>query len=554
MMTRAAGKFTRNTLALGLAALTAAAASACSVNVKSQDSKSADSSGTLLLGADNGTPTFVRNFNPYASTKRVAANYMYEPLAVVNTLDGKATPWLATGHTQPDDKTLVFHIRKGVKWTDGKPLTAADVTFTFELLKKFPTLDTRGAWTHLTSVETDGDDVVLHLNTADRQAVFTLQQILIVPQHIWSKVKDPVKFANPNPVGTGPFVIDTFGANQYTLKRNTTYWQADKVKVEKVVLPASNTQLDVVKKGYDWAYAYMSDVDNTWVKADKKHNSYWFPAGGIMALAPNLAKAPFNNVDLRRGISFALDREKIADKAEEGYVKAAPQTGLMLPNYDEWKSPSIPNDGMIEQSRDKSLAAFAKAGYRLKGGKLVDAKGKQLSLSITVPNGYTDWVRGTQVIREELTAVGINVKLLQPQAAAYQQALQNGDFDLTFSAIGGGGSLYMAYNNVLNSEFKKPLGKPASANNERFSDPAADAALAQFKTAKTDAEQKAVVNKLQQIFYDKLPVISLFYGGLWGLSSDKEFTGWPSEKDPYSSLMTWDSPPLLVFTHLKPAK
>ena len=47
---------------------------------------------------------------------------------------------------------------------------------------------------------------------------------------------------------------------------------------------------------------------------------------------------------------------------------------------------------------------------------------------------------------------------------------------------------------------------------------------------------------------------SLFYGGLWGLSSDKSFTGWPSAKDPYASLMTWGSTPLLVLTHLKAAK
>jgi peptide/nickel transport system substrate-binding protein len=285
--------------------------SACSINVKG-GSSAPSASGSMLIAADTGSPTFVRNFNPFSSSKRTATSYMYEPLEVNNTLDGTSVPFLATGYTQPNAKTVIYTIRTGVKWSDGKPFTPADVLYTFNLIKKTPALDSLGEWQHIDSITVKGDTVDFTLKTEDVPAAYIINQQLIVPEHIWKDVTDPLTWPDEKPVATGPYVVDTFGPNQYTLKKNTSYWQADKVAVQKLVLPASNTQLDVVKNGYDWAYAFISDVKGTWVKADAQHNTYWFPPGGTIALLPNLTKAPYNNLNFREGLSYALNRDKIA--------------------------------------------------------------------------------------------------------------------------------------------------------------------------------------------------------------------------------------------------
>ncbi|MHB1172805.1 MAG: ABC transporter substrate-binding protein [Lacisediminihabitans sp.] len=525
------------------------ATSACSVNVKSSSSGSA--SGSMLVAADNGSPTFVRNFNPFSPSRRTATSYMYEPLEVINTLDGKEVPFLATGYTLPDAKTVVYTIRKGVKWSDGTDFTPADVAFTFNLIKKTPALDIQGEWQHIDSVEVKGDTVVFHLKTEDVPAAYIIDQQVIVPEHIWKGVKDPLTWANENPVATGPYVVDTFGPNQYTMKKSTSYWQADKVAVGKLILPAANTQLDVVKNGYDWAYAFISDVQGTWVKADKQHNTYWFPPGGTIALLPNLTKAPYNNLNFREGLSYALDRDKIAKDAEQGYVKAAGQSGLLLPNQKAWLNPDIPNGGAISQDATKALDYFAKAGYTKSGDKLVDASGKQLVITITTANGYTDWLQGLQTVQSQLSALGIQVNLNQPQPAAYYQALNNGDFDIAMTGFGGSGSVFQDFNNLLNSAFATPVGTATTANFERFSDPKADAMLSQLKAATSVADQKKIAYELQNTVYRQLPVISMFYGGLWGLFSDKHFTGWPSVDNPYAPPNTWNSTPLLILTHLK---
>lgn len=514
----------------------------------------ASSGDTILFGGDAGSPTFVRNFNPFSTSKRQGINFMYEPLEVINAIDGTLTPFLATGHKIVDAKTVNFTIREGVKWQDGKDLTPADVTFTFDLIKKNAALDTLGVWQHIDSIETSGNDVVFHLKSDDVPGATVIAQQLIVPEHIWKDVKDPVKWTNENPVGSGPYQLDQFTPNQYTLKKNQTYWQKDKVAAEKIVLPASNKQLDLVNKGYDWAYSYMNNVDKTRAGQKDKYNVYWFPPGGTVSLFPNLTKAPFNDVNFRKGLSYALDREKIAKDAEEGYVEGATQTGLLLPNQEKWVNSSIENDGKISQDSDKALEYFAKAGYTKSGDKLVDASGKQLELNITVPNGYTDWLRGVQTMQSQLTKLGISVKLTQPQPAAYTQAQNNGDFDLIISSFGGSGNIFQDYNNLLNSEFALPVGQSTSANFERYSNDATDALLAQLKSATDDAAQKKIVDQLQQVVYDEVPVIGLFYGGLWGLFSNKNFTGWPSADNPYAPPTTWTQAMLLVVTNIKKAE
>ena len=536
-----------------LAVATMIGVAACGGSNGSNGTEAASTSNQILYGGDAGSPTFVRNFNPFSSSRRQGINFMFEPLQVVNAIDGKATPFLATGGKIIDPQTIEYTIREGVKWSDGEDFTADDVVFTFNLVKENPALDTLGVWQHIDTIESTDSTVTFHLKEADIPAETIINQQLLVPEHIWKDVDDPVKWTNEDPVGTGPYVIDTFGPNQYTLKKNENYWQKDKVAVEKIVAPASNKQLDIVNKGYDWAYSFITDVDKTWVGANKQHNHYWFPPGGTVSLYPNLTKKPFDDVNFRKGLSYAINRDKIAKDAELGYVDGASQAGLLLPNWEDWVNEDIPNQGKVEQDTDKALEYFAKAGYTQKDGKLVDASGKQLELNITVPNGYTDWLRGMQSVQSQLGKLGITVKLTQPQPAAYTQAQNNGDFDLIVSSFGGTGSLYQDFNNLLNSEFATPVGTSTSANFERYKSDEADQLLAQLRAAADEDEQKEIVDQLQQIVYDEVPVVTMFYGGLWGLYSDKNFTGWPSEDNPYAPPTTWNSSMLLVVTNLKKA-
>lgn len=534
---------------LAVAAVATLGLAGCSIQIQSAPDPSIPDD-TMLVAADNGSPLFERNFNPYLANKRTAAFYIYEPLVILDNVTGDEFPWLSTGYELPDPSTIVFTIREGVTWQDGEAFTADDVVFTLNMLKEYPATDTQGVWGFIESVESDDETVTVHLQQPNVPAAQLVATTLIVPEHIWKDVDDPASFRNPDPVGTGPYMLGNFAAQQYTVDKYDDYWQADKVAVEHIILPANNTQLDVATKGYDWAYSFISDVDEVWVGAGNQ-NTYWFPPGGTIALFPNLTKAPFNDLNVRQGLSLALDRASVGDAAAEGYMDEAGQTNILLPYQQDDLNPEIPNQGLIDQNTEQAMQFFAAAGYTMQGDQLVDASGQQLSLSITTANGYTDWLRGVQEVQRQWGAIGIDVKIDTPQPAAYQLALRNGEYDLAMGGTGGTGSLFRDFNSLLSTDYLKPVGEEATNNFQRYDNPAAQALLDDYKVAIDPEQQKLIGYELQNIVYNDLPVISLYYGGSWGLVSDAKFTGWPTEQDPYASPKTYESTPLIVLTHLK---
>jgi len=114
-------------------------------SINSAAAGSPEAKTKLLTVAYEQQPTWVRNFNPLNSEHSVrwpTHGGIYEPMLVFNTVTRKYVPWLATEYEwQEENKRLVFTLRSGVKWSDGKPFTAKDVAFTFDLLKQHPGVD-----------------------------------------------------------------------------------------------------------------------------------------------------------------------------------------------------------------------------------------------------------------------------------------------------------------------------------------------------------------------------------------------------------------------------
>src|SRR5580704_19101019 len=197
------------------AALMATAASACSSNNAAGTSGSTGSGGTLTIQGDTGNPSLVEYFNPFTpSTELHGAFLIYEPLEIPSPVNGAYTPFLATGYKFTNSTTLVYTIRPGVKWSDGTAFTPADVVFTFNMLKKYPALDTTGIWAQISGVSASGNDVTFTFKAPDVPFAGTIAQVPIVPEHIWSKISDPTKYADTNPVGTGPFMLSSFAPTQ----------------------------------------------------------------------------------------------------------------------------------------------------------------------------------------------------------------------------------------------------------------------------------------------------------------------------------------------------
>jgi peptide/nickel transport system substrate-binding protein len=521
---------------------------------------SAASADSLTIGVDNGSPTLQDNFNPFSASQRSGTTYMYEPLEYVNQLDGAYTPFLATGHSFSDNRTLTFTMRSGAEWSDGQPITAQDVVYTFGLMRSHAALDSAGVWKHLKSVTAQGNKVVFRFTSPDVPFAGTIAQTLIVPRHIWSKVADPVTYTNTEPVTSGPYVVGTFTPNQYTLKKNPDCWQAGQAPVDKLIFPAltgnQTSQLQLSKGGYDWATLFMPDVKKTWVGQDPADNKYWFPAGGVISLYLNLKQAPFDSAAFRQALSAGLDRTQIADKAENGYVQPAAQDGL-LPALSSWRDPSLPAQGQVAHDTARATSLFGTAGYHLRGGKLIGPGGKQVAFSVDVPNGFSDWLQGAQVLQQQLAGLGIKLSIQTPEYAAYFSDLQSGQYQTALGGFGGTGNPYTDLDSLLDGNLSAPVGKSAASNFERWQDPGTQKLLHSLEVTTDPATEKNAIHGLEHVMYTQVPVIDLFYGATWGEYSSKSFTGWPDAAHPYAPPAPYGSPPpdkstpLMIITHLR---
>ncbi|MER7442614.1 ABC transporter substrate-binding protein [Micromonospora avicenniae] len=498
------------------------------------------------------------NYNPYLDASRLGATeYLFEQLVAYDNYGCQAKPWLATEWNWTDPQTLVWKLRDGVKWNDGKPFTADDVTFTFELLKQHKALDTKGIWRYLNAVEASDPHTVTMRFTQPGAAAFTLfSEIKIVPKHVWSTVGDPVTFANAEkPVGTGPFTVKAFNPQQLTLGRNPGYWQADKVMVDELRFHKADgggqiDQLKLSRGEYDTNAMFVPDIKKAYVDRDPEHNRYWYPSGGSISVYMNLTKAPFDDTAFRKALLPAFNRQEIVDKAQLGYVKPASQTGLVVPGQADWLPKDIADQGVIGYDQAKADADLTAAGYpKNAAGKRVGKDGKPIAFSFRVPGSWTDWVQAQRIIVSNLTALGFTVRAETPTPEAYENDRAIGNYDMLLGVHGGSCNMFRNFQEPLASDQSAPVGKKAVSNFVRWNDPHTDQLIDTLRTATDEAAQKAAVADLTKVMMEQVPVIPLWYGAKWFQYRTTKAVGWPSEDDPYAA----PSDNLLIITNLKPA-
>ncbi|MGH2478942.1 MAG: ABC transporter substrate-binding protein, partial [Ktedonobacteraceae bacterium] len=246
-----------------------------------------------------------------------AQGLLNETLYIVNLYTGTEIPMLATSYSYNSDLTqITFHLHSGVKWNDGTDFTSADVVFTFQLLKQNPALDITGASSYFKAVTApDSSTVVFTLPAPDSTALFHLGGgIYIVPQHVWSSVNDPVKFANNSkPVGTGPYTLASWNTNLVTYQANPHYW-GTKPAVQTIQVPVekdnSTAITDMLSGKLDWmGGGWNPNLDPAYLGKSTDHE-FFAPSNTVM-LYMNLQKAPFNNLSFRKAVSAAIVRANL---------------------------------------------------------------------------------------------------------------------------------------------------------------------------------------------------------------------------------------------------
>ncbi|MFD4017592.1 ABC transporter substrate-binding protein [Streptomyces sp. SH5] len=551
----------RTTLrAVAAATVVVALAAGCS-NANSGANKGGGAAGVLTLGKPDGPQT--NNSNPFLTTSAGAVlgyrHMIYEPLAMTNMIrpTEKADPWLATEWTWEDNFTKVtFTLDERAEWADGKPLTAADVAFTFNLLKKHPALNGDGV--PFDGVAVKGKQVVLTFKESQFVNQNKIIQTFIVPKHIWEKVDNPETWPNRNPVGSGPYKLKTFTPQTTTLTATPTYWNGE-TKVKELRYTAYNdnsaatTALATGKM--EWSFVFMPNHKQLFLDKDPKNHHLWFPSGlGVHGLWFNTTRKPFDNPALRRAMAMVVDRKAIHVQAQATlYPEITNPTGIPLPAGEPFLAPEFEN-ATTKPDVAGAKKLLAEAGFKLSGGVLKDPGGKPVTLTLTDPAGWNDYITGLAIIKDNIKELGIEAKVKTQTAEAWGTDVANGNFDATLHWTNSGATPYDMYQNIMDGAIVQPIGKSSQAGNfGRFKNAEATAALKEYAGATTDAARTKALNTLQKIFVEQAPMIPTAAAPIGAEYSTKNWIGWPTEADPYAPPQHTQRTALEIVLNLKPS-
>ena len=508
--------------------------------------------------------SWVRNFNPLSpagAARWPTSSGIYEPLFIYNSMTGEYVPWLGLDYTwEKGNKVLKMLIRDGVKWSDGEPFSAEDVAFTFNIKRKHRALDTRDSWGYLKEVVAISDTIVkFEFKRIYVPGFDALATQSIVAKHIWNTIDDPVKYSNPNPIGTGPFTeIIRFDSQLWELGKNPNYWQKGKPQINKLIFPTypSNEQvtLALLSGNLDWAGAFIPAVDRVFVSKDTEHHKYWFPLTGHTTFLHTNTKDPIlSDVRVRKAISYAIDRELVVKVGMYNYTEPAHVSGVSGP-MSKWHSPNLnqAENWTIYDPKKANMLLDIAGFIKDETGQRYTQDGKPLEFDIIIVSGWSDWIRSAQVVSQNLKNVGILAKVKTYDFGAWISRMQKGEFELAIGWAEKGTTPYALYRGMMSSEYLQPRGEIADVNWHRFGLASADSLFRKYEQTSDQNEITGIIYELQHLFIEHAPSLPLFSEASWAECNTKYFTNFPSKENPYATLSP-NYPPenLLVLVNLK---
>ena len=547
------------TVIVALCAFLLVVLSACSGGPAQQ----AGGGGTLRMAA-GATGPFTSQFNPFLQASASSSGYssllIYEPLMLVDYTKDTTKPWLAQKAAWNKDGTqLTIDLRPDVKWSDGTQFTADDVAFTFELMTKFKALNFNGLPIKSATAASPTQAVVTFTVPSFQTLWYTTEP---VQKQQWSGVSDPVTYANPKPIGTGPFALKSFTPQVITLDKNPNYWQAGKPAVGSVQYLAYDSESSMVAAmqggQVDWIVSSNTDPKQVTQHSPSTLGAWASTFGVSIYLLPNATTAPTNDASVRKAISQALDRPNLAKLAfGPGAQPVQSPTGLDGAGSSELIADQYKNLSFGSGDASAAKQTLQGDGYTLgSDGYFVGPDGKQLALTLTVPttNPYGDWVRAGTLMTESLKAAGIKLTLKPESQQSWRSDVALGNFQLSMRAAGGAGSLYDNLSRLV-SQPAPAVGQQAVVNWERYVDSkAGDLLKAMASSEASSPEYKQALDSLQTVFVDQVPVIPLGNPSAAGVWRTDTFSGWPSDSDQYA-LPTANKPSVVdILTRLRPGK
>jgi peptide/nickel transport system substrate-binding protein len=492
---------------------------------------------TLTVGLDEDIDTFnpangalVADYDvwnlQYATVTRKAATDFH-------TIPGLASSWKSSNH----GRTWTYTLRSGLQWSDGVPLTAADVAYTINRARKEQWLNYTAFVANLIATAKDPRTLVVRSTVPDPRLP-GLGDTYIVPKHVYEKIakKDLTKYQARDGVGSGPFTLEKYVKGQYwQMKANPTYWQG-KPKIDRIIFkPFTNldSMVFALKKGdIDVAHNVPAVSFNALGKTKGIVAIQGFQ-GGFDELALN-AGAGFGkphpallDLRVRQAIAMAIDKKALISRVYGGLGQPG---GAMSPSADPAWTPTIPASQRYDFDLKKANALLDAAGYKDTNGdgiREMPGGGKPLVLRYLgrSVSGYAKPL--AQFVTGWLKEIGIGTKVSFLGDSQLTVAVGKGQYEIE----AWGWTPFVDPDPQLsyfqcNQVSKDPKDPTNYYNDASWCDKGYDKLYAKQRVELNHAKRLAIVHQMLTRFYRSAAYVVLDYSADLQAYRTDRLTGW----------------------------
>ena len=427
-------------------------------------------------------------------------------------------PWLAESWEISDDyTTYVFNIRRGVKWHDGNELDAHDVAFSFNYYQEYApvfTSDRISNKDYLLSIKALSDYQVEFV-TAGPDATFMNEvgMMRIIPEHIWKDVDNPHEFVDEEAtIGCGPYMLTDYSKEHKTYRYVAfeEYW-GPKQRVDVIeFVPVSDSVLALENGDIDIA-RITSDVRDRF--GDQGFTLVESPAfSGVMLTFNMHENELFQNKAFRQAIAHAINKADFVTKLARGLAK--PGSPGILPIDHQYYNPGIVD---YEYDPAKAIELLQEAGIE-----------QDISIELLVDDG--SGVRIAEILKEQLSDVGINLDVVSVDSKSRDARVFDGDYEMAVIGMGSWGLdadwIRVRYHSQIDYEDAGGSLSALLGADQGYQNTELDKLLVEQRAEVDPEKRNLLLFEIQEILAQDVPEIPLYNSYyLYAYNADK-YDGW----------------------------
>jgi peptide/nickel transport system substrate-binding protein len=426
-----------------------------------------------------------------------------------------------------DNKVWTFTLAQNAKFTDGEPVTAEDVKFSFEYIQGHPY-----QWVSLNMVEkveaVDAHTVKVTLKDVHAPFITDVAgNVPIMPKHIWEDIKEPEKFNTKEAViGSGPLMLEKYQEDTgvYVFVANKDYFLGEPV-IDRLILSPNNNSKEALEKGEIDGAQQIKYGEAMQIKKDGKFNVIEGPGFWVARLYLNYNEPVFGVKEFRQAMYYAINREELVEKATKnsgvpgnpGHIHPDSEWyygGIKEYEYDPTKANELLDKANITDSNGDGIREF---------------KGKQLKFELLTTE---DRVDDAEMIKAYLGTIGIGLEIKSLDSKSLDALIKEGKFTL---AINGHGSF--GGDPVLLARFASREGLSGftpgitTQGGKNWANAEFDEIFAEQLTETDRDIRYKSVSQLQEIIAEELPTLTLYYTKITFAYNQDKFDGWFFTKD-----------------------